>query len=271
MSQVWTKLLPRSKIIPIEREEIVMTRTTLKVRGNARQGKLMHSPMRPVILGILVFCCMPGTGVAKKAEKTLTTAAGKPVRNVYVDAGSPVMANAAITRLDQDTCLTSVSSPKEADAILEVGIALPSVGGDSGGGGSDVFGSQPKTQTLGNAHSDAKRSASATCSDGKGGTMSCASAYSRQGGDAPEQPASDWTQGISPSYTVSLASSEDSTQDLWDPNGREKHASWSDQLRDAVGCPVCPGEQFNPKRDKMSYRQWIQAKCPNVLPAAAAE
>ena len=97
---------------------------------------------------------------------------------------------------------------------------------------------------------------------------SCKSSYA-VGGDAPQQPASDWTQGITPDYTVSLASSEDSTQDLWDPNGREKHASWSDQLREAVGCPVCPGADFNPRRDKMSYRQWMQAKCPNVLNAGA--
>jgi hypothetical protein len=210
---------------------------------------------------------MPGTGAAKKAERTLTTASGKAVRKVYVDASTPVMANAAITRLDQDTCLTTVSNPKQADAILEVGIELPSVGGDSGGG-PDLFGSQPKAQTLGNAHSSPKRSASTTCSDGKGGTMDCKSSYS-VGGDAPEQPASDWTQGITPSYTVSLAPAEDSTQDLWDPNGREKHSSWSNQLREAVGCPVCPGEQFNPRREKMSYRQWMQAKCPNVLSGGA--
>jgi hypothetical protein len=260
--------LLRWKIIPVEPEEKSMTRAALKVREKMRPGMRMQSSMLPVVLGVFVFCCVPGTSSAKKADKTLTTTAGKPVRKVYVDAGTPVMANAATTRLDQDTCLTIVSSPKQADAILEVGIALPSVGGDSGGG-SDVFGSQPKTQTLGNAHSSPKRSASATCSDGKGGTVSCTSSYSRQGGDAPEQPASDWTQGISPDYIVSLASSEDSTQDMWDPNGREKHSSWSDQLREAVGCPVCPGEQFNPKRDKMSYRQWMQAKCPNVLPAGA--
>lgn len=240
-----------------------MTRAALNMRRNIRHGGRMRSSMLPVICGVLVFCCMPAMGSAKKGERTLTKENGKPVRNVYVDAGSPVMANAAITRLDQDTCLTIVSSPKQADAILEVGIALPSVGGDSGG--SDVFGPQPKAQTLGNAHSSAKRSASATCSDGKGGTVACTSSYSVQGGDAPEQPAANWTQGVSPNYTVSLASSESSAQDLWDPNGREKHSSWSDQLREAVGCPVCPGEEFNPRRDKMSYRQWMQAKCPNVL------
>lgn len=244
-----------------------MTPAALNARGSMRSGRRMPSPMLPIVVGILAFSCMPGMGWAKKAEKSLTTANGKPVRNVYVDAGSPVMANAAITRLDQDTCLTIVSTPKQADAILEVGIALPSVGGDSGGG-SDVFGSQPKAQTLGNAHSSPKRSASATCSDGKGGSMDCKSSYTI-GGDAPQQPAADWTQGITPDYTVSLASSEDSTQDLWDPNGREKHASWSDQLREAVGCPVCPGADFNPRRDKMSYRQWMQAKCPNVLNAGA--
>ncbi|MGC1869825.1 MAG: hypothetical protein WA700_02600 [Acidobacteriaceae bacterium] len=244
-----------------------MKRAVLNARGTMRSGSGMSTRMLPIVCGILVFCSIPGTGAAKKAERTLTTADGKSVRTVYVDAATPVMANAAITRLDQDTCLTIVSSPKQADAILEVGIALPSVGGDSGG--PDIFGSQPKAQTLGNAHSSPKRSASATCSDGKGGTMACTSAYSAQGGDAPEQPAADWTQGITPNYTVSLAPAEDSTQDLWDPNGREKHSSWSDQLREAVGCPVCPGEEFNPRRDKMSYRQWMQAKCPNVLKAAA--
>ncbi|HTU49809.1 MAG TPA: hypothetical protein VMF56_04400 [Acidobacteriaceae bacterium] len=243
-----------------------MKRAVLNARGTMRSGSGMSTSMLPIVCGILVFTCMPGTGAAKKAERVLTASDGKPVRKVYVDAGTPVMANAAITRLDQDTCLTIVSSPKQADAILEVGIALPSVGGDSGG--PDIFGSQPKAQTLGNAHSSPKRSASATCSDGKGGTMDCKSSYT-VGGDAPEQPAADWTQGITPSYTVSLASSEDSTQDLWDPNGREKHSSWSDQLREAVGCPVCPGEEFNPKRDKMSYREWMQAKCPNVLKVAA--
>lgn len=244
-----------------------MTRAALNVRGNMRPGRRMHLQVLSIICGALIFFFTPGTSSAKKGDKTLTTAAGKPVRKVYVDAGSPVMANAATTRLDQDTCLMIVSSPKQADAILEVGIALPSVGGDSGGG-PDIFGSQPKAQTLGNAHSNHKRSATATCSDGKGGTIDCKS-YNSQGGDAPEQPASEWTQGISPNYTVSLASSEDSTQDLWDPSGREKHSSWSDQLRQAVGCPACPGEEFNPRRDKMSYRQWMQAKCPNVLAAAA--
>lgn len=242
-----------------------MTRAALNVRGNMLPARLVGSPMLPIFFGILLFSCMPGTGTAKKAERTLTTATGKPVRKVYVDAGTPVMANAAITRLDQDTCLTIVSSPKQADAVLEVGIALPAVAGDSAGG-PDVFGSKPHTQTMGNTHSSPKRSASATCSDGKGGTVACTSAYNVQGGEAPEQPAADWTQGISPNYTVSLASSEDSTQDLWDPDGREKHSSWSDQLREAAGCPVCPGEEFNPRRDKMTYRQWMEAKCPNVLP-----
>ncbi len=244
-----------------------MTAAERNARGNMRTGGKITSPVLLVLCGTLICCCLPVTGFARKAERAITTASGKPVRKVYVDGGTPVMTNTASARLDQDTCLTIVSSPKEADAILEVGISLPNVGGDSGGG-SDVFGSQPKTQTLGNAHSSPKRSASATCSDGKGGTVACTSSYSVRGGEAPEQPAADWTQGITPNYTVSLAPSEDSTQDLWDPDEREKHLSWSDQLREAVGCPVCPGATFNPRRDKMSYRQWIEAKCPNVLKSA---
>jgi len=249
-------------------ETTAMTRAAVHVRRDIRPGGRIASSTLPVICGILVFCCMPGTGMAKKAEKTLTTANGKAVRKVYVDAATPVMANAATARLDQDTCLTTVSNPQQADAILEVGIALPSVSADSAGG-PDIFGSQPKAQTLGNAHSDAKRSASASCSDGKGGTMDCKSSYSVQGGDAPQQPAANWTEGITPSYTVSLAQSEHSTEDLWEPNGREKHSSWSNQLRQVVGCPVCPGENFNPRREKMGYREWMQAKCPDVLKSAA--
>jgi hypothetical protein len=242
-----------------------MTRASHNARANMLPGRLVNSAMLLIVLGILLFSCMPGTGLAKKAERTLTTADGKPVRKVYVDAGTPAMANAATVQLSQDTCLTIVSSPKQADAVLEVGIALPAVAGDSAGG-PDVFGSKPHTQTMGNAHSSSKRSASATCSDGKGGTVACTSAYDVQGGEAPEQPPADWTQGMAPNYTVSLASPGNNSQDLWDPDGRIKHASWSDQLREAAGCPVCPGEAFNPRRDKMTYRQWMQAKCPNVLP-----
>jgi hypothetical protein len=245
---------------------MAMTRAAQNARGNRLPGRLAGSLMLPIFFGILLLGSMLGVAFgAKKTDKTLATPDGKPVRNVYVDADSIAMANAATVQLDQDTCLTIVSSPKEADALLEVGIALPSVGGDSAG--PDVFGSKPKAQTLGNAHSSPKRSASATCSDGKGGTVSCTSAYSKEGGEAPEQPAADWTQGLSPNYTVSLASPGTDSQDMWDPDGRIKHASWSDQLREAVGCPVCPGEPFNPRRDKMTYRQWMQAKCPNVLTA----
>ncbi|MHB1938963.1 MAG: hypothetical protein ACYCOR_20675 [Acidobacteriaceae bacterium] len=247
-----------------------MTRSVHNARGNALLGRLADSSMLPIFLVILLVGSTLGMAFgAKKAEKTLTTPDGKPVRTVYVDAGSVVMANAATAQLNQDTCLTTVSDPKQADAVLEVGIALPSVGGDSGGG-PDVFGSKPRTQTLGNARSaKPKRSASVTCSDSKGESGGCTTPYSAQGGELPIQPAADWTEGMGPSYTVSLASPENNSQDLWDPDGRRKHSSWSNQLREAAGCPVCPGERFNPRRDKMTYRQWMQAKCPDVLPAAA--
>jgi hypothetical protein len=245
-----------------------MTQRAVHLRRHIRSSRPITFSMLPVFCGILVFCCMPGTGIAKNAEKPLTTANGKAVRKVYVDAANPVMANAATARLNEDTCLAVVPNPQQADAVLEVGITLPSVSADSAGG-PDIFGSQPTAQTLGNAHSEAKRSASATCGDGKGGTMDCKSSYSVQGGDPLRQPAANWTEGISPSYTVSLAPSENSTEDLWDPNGRDKHSSWSNQLRQAVGCPVCPGEKFDPRRAKLSYRQWMQAKCPEVLKAPA--
>ena len=108
--------MPRSKIIPVELEEIAMTRAAEGARKHYF-GWVDESVHPAPSCSDFVFLLHAGSGSAKKAERTLTTPAGKPVRKVYVDAGTPVMANAATTRLDQDTCLTVVSSPKEADAI----------------------------------------------------------------------------------------------------------------------------------------------------------
>lgn len=236
-----------------------MTRDAQDARGNL----LSVAPIFPIVFGIVLAGCMLGTASAKKAEKTLTMPDRRPVRKVYIDAGTPAMAAAATVQLNQDTCLTIVSSPKQADAVLELSIELPMVGGNAVGG-SDAFGSQ--AQTFGNAHSRPKRTASTTCSDSNGNT-GCNSSYSVQGGEAVPEPAADWSRNMGPSYTVSLASPGNDEQDLWDPDGRKKHSSWSDQLREAAGCPVCPGERFNPRRDKMTYRQWMQTKCPGVLTA----
>ena len=175
------------------------------------------------------------------------------------------MANAASTRLDQDTCLTVVSSPKEADAILEVGIALPSVGGDSGGGGTDVFGSQPKAQTLGNAHSNVQKECLRNLQRWQGWNhrlQVVQFAGRRRSGAA--------CLGLDAGYLSQLHGFAGSV-------GRQHAGSvGSEWARKtcvlerpiARGCrmPGVPGSKsFNPKRDKMSYRQWMQAKCPNVL------
>lgn len=239
-----------------------MTRAARNTQGNMARGRL------PILFGIALVCCTLATVfAAKKTEKTITTADGKPVRKVYIDAGTPAMANAATAQLHQDTCLTIVSTPSQADAVLQLGISLPAVAGDEAGG-PDVFGSKPHAQTLGSAHDSPKRSASATCSDGKGGSAACTSSYSVQGGELPEQPAAEWPGNVGANYDVSLASPGENSQELWEPDGHIKHVSWSDQLREAAGCPVCPGEHFNPHHDKMTYQQWMQAKCPGVLTAA---
>lgn len=247
-----------------------MTRDAQDARGNLLPGRLSGVPILLILFGVVLTNCVLGTAsAAKKAEKALTTPDGRPVRKVYINAGTPAMANAATVQLNQDTCLTIVSSPKQADAVLELSIALPMVGGDAAGG-PDVFGSQPQAQTLGNAHNKPKRTASASCSDSKGNT-GCTSSYNVQGGDVAPEPAADWTRNMGPSYTVSLALPGNDEQDLWDPDGHEKHSSWSNQLRKAAGCPVCPEEGFNPRRDKMTYRQWMQTKCPGVLTAAESQ
>jgi hypothetical protein len=205
---------------------------------------------------------LPRASCSKKPPKTVTTANGGPVRKVFISAASPDMASSAATQLTQDTCLTAVADPKQADAVLDVGIALP----DLGGGGSSSpggFGSSARPHTLGGANNNPKpqRTASATCSDGKGST-SCSGSYSGAKGGLI-QPAADWPGNAGTALDVSLASSADASQELWEPNDRSKK-SWSDQLRAAAGCPVCPGEHFN-RKQYPTYRQWIQAKCPAVL------
>jgi hypothetical protein len=244
---------------------MAMTQDAPDARGNLLWSKLSGAPILPILFGVVLLCgTLTAAFGAKKTEKTITSADGNPVRKIYVDAGTPAMANTAAARLSQDTCLIVVSNPSQADAVLQLGVALPAVAGDEAGG-PDVFGSKPHAQTLGDAHNSPKRTASATCSDGKGGSGGCTSSYSVQGGELPEQAAAEWPGNAGASYDVSLASPGENSQELWEPDGYRKHVSWSDQLREAAGCPVCPGEPFNPRRDKMTYRQWMQAKCPGVL------
>ena len=67
--QVWTKLLPRSKIVPVELEEWAMKRAVLNARGTMWSGSGMSTRMLPIVCGILVFCSIPGTGAAKKLRE----------------------------------------------------------------------------------------------------------------------------------------------------------------------------------------------------------
>ena len=215
---------------------------------------------------IALFCfggSVPATWCAKKPSKSVTTMNGSPVRKVYIRAASPDMTSSAATQLIQDTCMTTVSDAKQADAVLDVGIALPGLegGGSSAPGG---FGSTTPPQTMGgNKKPKQERSFSATCSDGKeSGGCTASDSAPRVG---VVQPPADWPGNVGGQLDVSLASPADESQELWEPDGRSKK-SWSEQLRTAAGCPVCPRERFN-RRQYATYRQWIQAKCPAVLAA----
>ncbi len=216
-----------------------------------------------------LFCvgiCVPVSWCAKKPSKGVTTANGAPVRKVYIQAGSPEMASSAATQLTQDTCLTTVPDASQADAVLDVGIALPGLdgGGFTPPDGSD---SSPHPHTMGGGNNKPKpeRSFSATCSDGKEsrGCGSSSSYTAPRGGLA--QPAAEWAGNVGSQLDVSLASPADSSQEIWAPDQRSKK-SWSDQLRAAAGCPVCPDDHFNPRKYP-TYRQWMQEKCPAVLAA----
>lgn len=217
------------------------------------------------VMALTFFCAGLATPAARCANKhgKAITADGRPIRKVYIRAGGPDMGNAAATQMAQDTCLTRVSSPEQADAVLDVGIALPSEGGGGGGApGTDFFGAAPHAQTMGQGDSaQPHRSASATCSDSKG-SSGCTGSYT---GAAGGQASSDWGANSGATFDVSLASPGKASQDLWDPKEPSKK-SWSQQLRAAAGCPVCPHGHFD-RRKYHTYRNWIQTECPDVMAA----
>ncbi len=219
----------------------------------------------------LVLACLSFTGAtawcAKKSPATLMTEDGKPIRKIYIRAASPDMASSAANQLAQETCLIAVPSRKQADAVLHVGIALRAV--TAGLATPNVFGPSARSQTGGNANPGQQRNASVTCSDNKEGSGGCTSSYNNAPtGDVAPLP-STWPGNAGGNLDVSLASPENTSQELWEPNTHSKD-SWSDQLRIDAGCPVCPDEHFNRRKYK-TYRNWIQDKCPTALAGSDAQ
>jgi hypothetical protein len=195
-----------------------------------------------------------------RPSRAIATPDGRPIRKIYVRAPSMQDADSAATQIAQDTCMTVVSTPDQADAVLDVSVALPDVAGGAPSPG--IFTPANKVQTLANARTESHASASANCTDskGKGG---CVSSTQVDAGDVTDLPATQLPGAGGSGLEISLASVHDESQELWEPNARAKR-SWTQQLRVAAGCPVCPGERFNPRKYP-TYRAWIAARCPAAL------
>jgi hypothetical protein len=225
--------------------------------------------VRSVASACLALSClgfsMPAAWGTKKPSKPITTVDGRPIRKIYIYSASPDMTSSAANQLAQDTCLTTVTERKQADAVLNLGIALHAI--TNGLATPNVFGPSARPQTMGNANPSPQRSVSATCSDSKGG--GCTGSYSAPTGDIAALPSGSWPGNAGGNLDVSLASPEKTSQELWEPNAHSKDY-WSDQLRIDAGCPVCPDERFDRHKYK-TYRNWIQDKCPTVLPQPEAQ
>lgn len=228
-----------------------------------RVGKLGGMRTALVWMALLCLGATVPAFAGRKPEKSVATADGRPIRKVFIRTASPDTAASVSTALAQDTCLTTVSQENQADAVLDVGILLPGIGG--GMPMPTVFAPSARTQTLGNSKNGHIHSASTTCTDEKDG--GCSNSYNVQGGDLGAELPPGFARTGGAGLDVSLISTGKASQELWEPETRKKQA-WTDQLRVAAGCPVCPGEHFNRRRDK-TYRDWIQTKCPAVLTAAA--
>ena len=221
--------------------------------GRTISGGLLAPP--PIWLGIALLLIVTAAPTWAKSSRTLTTANGKLIRKVYIYTDSPVTTDSAATQLTQDTCLTVVTQPSQADAILQLGMVLPMVA--ENGGRPDASGAavhkKKKSKNKNGSHSGV----SVTCNNDD---ESCGSLPT--GAVGPEQNAR-WTGNVGGNEDVTLVSTASEADELWEPDAHTKQ-SWSDQLRVAVGCPVCPGDHFNARRDK-TYQAWMQTNCPGVL------
>ena len=199
---------------------------------------------------------------AKKPEKTLSTSDGRPIRKVLVHAYSKAVADATQVQLQRDTCLTPVTQASDADAVLNLSVALPAFDSQPTAG-PNPFARPVQGQTPANKD-DGKKTVSLNCSSDKNG-KSCAQSSNIPAGDIADLQTSNGAGGGSAGVDVSLLTTggSGSGSELWAPKEHSKQV-WTDQLRAAAGCPVCPGEHFNRQRDK-SYRQWIEQRCKSVL------
>ncbi len=217
--------------------------------------------VRAIWLGMaLMLVVAAAPAWAKDSSQMILTANGKPIRKVYIYTDSLVTTDSAATQVTQDTCLTVVTHPRQADAILQLGMVLPMVA--ENGGALEGSGSSKHRKKKHKSKNSSDREVSVTCSDGDE-SGNCNSNLPT-GAVGPEQDAR-WMGNVGGNQDVTLVSTASEADELWEPDTHKKQ-SWSDQLRVAVGCPVCPGEKFNPRRDN-TYQAWMQATCPSVLAA----
>lgn len=210
-------------------------------------------------LSLITFALITSPALAKKSSKTVTAPNGQPIRKLYIRTATPDLANSAAMQLQQDTCLTTVAKPDEADAVLDIGIALPGIGG--GLPQPNIFGpTSAQPQTMGNPGRAPERSASANCTDDKD-NRGCTGSNTVQAGDLSAQ-APIYLGSGNGNLDVSLTSPANNAEELWEPNVHSKK-TWTDQLRVAAGCPVCPGDHFN-RRKYHTYRNWIETACPSL-------
>lgn len=197
---------------------------------------------------------------AKKAPpKTITAPDGSPLRKLYIQTGAPDAALFVAAQLEQETCLTAVSNVKDADAVLDLGVALPTVGG--GPPTPNIFGPSAKAQTLENAKDNSHLSTTVTCNDNKG-NKNCVAANDVPAGDISALTPSGMPAGAGAQYDITVVSKLDSATQLWSPQTGGKHP-WTDQLRVAAGCPVCPKKRFDRRKYK-TYQEWIRSCGPSA-------
>lgn len=221
----------------------------LKMLGNGYVFRLVALVCIGVALPMLA-----GT----KNSKPLTTPDGHPIRKVFIRTASAHTGSTVAADLARNTCLTAVSNENQADAVLDVGVALPGLGAMPPT--PSVFTPSVNGQRLSNPKNKPERTVTASCTSGSNG--GCIGSNGMQADDlGTDLPPNFVATGSR--IDVSLIALGKGSQKIWAPREKSKRG-WADQLRKAAGCPVCPGHRFN-RRHYKNYSDWVQAKCPDVL------
>jgi len=207
----------------------------------------------------LLLAVLAASGIASAQTKCEASINGYRIRTVYVTGNQFNAVVWAYKHLSEETCMTPVTDPAKADAILETINPYQSASQQPSDG--------PLTVTCSSS------AGSSSCIDSEGNELdvdcdssgNCSSYYGPSPGVAILHAFDEWVKNASYQAEVKLYTPDHKL--IWKSEtqkGATWHDLWPDKLREATGSPVCPRNPFSAHRYK-NYRQWASERCGVVF------